>query len=354
MFETICHKCPGTEKPYISVIVIAFDRKEYILEAVKSVLNQSLDRSKYEILVIKNYTDDSIDDFLCSNNVINIYSDDVSYESKLAYGIEKAVGKIVCFLDDDDMFLPNKLENIYSIFKENPNTVFVRNGTLNISNTIPEFSDIDIVKTQAKDDKVNKIKIGSIDSVRNVYDIIRKHGIAHTSSISIKKDFYMTSTHSITVSDNLVETFLLFWAISRGSEDNVLVFIDKELTMYRIHDSWTQSSIGSGIRSFSMKSLQLSNQGIETLERFKIIFNSNVTLKNYLELTQIAWKIQAKLTESKKCGFLDPASLIKIGLYKRDLQIFAAVPVAVLSFVSPASAGKIFRFGLMRVQSIKA
>jgi len=34
--------------PYISVIITAYNRKGFLLEAFNSALNQTLDRSKYE------------------------------------------------------------------------------------------------------------------------------------------------------------------------------------------------------------------------------------------------------------------------------------------------------------------
>ena len=46
---------------FISVIIIAYKRKEFLLGAIKSVLNQTLDKKYYEIIVVKNYKDDAID-----------------------------------------------------------------------------------------------------------------------------------------------------------------------------------------------------------------------------------------------------------------------------------------------------
>ena len=63
-----------TDKPYISVIITAYKRKEFILGAVNSVINQSLEKSKYEIIVVKNYLDNTIDKFLNEHNIIDIYT----------------------------------------------------------------------------------------------------------------------------------------------------------------------------------------------------------------------------------------------------------------------------------------
>jgi cellulose synthase/poly-beta-1,6-N-acetylglucosamine synthase-like glycosyltransferase len=40
------------KKPYISVIITAHDRKEFLKEAINSVINQTLDKSFYEFIVV--------------------------------------------------------------------------------------------------------------------------------------------------------------------------------------------------------------------------------------------------------------------------------------------------------------
>jgi glycosyltransferase involved in cell wall biosynthesis len=58
--------------PYISVIVTAYNRKDFILKAIRSVLTQSLDKSEYEIIVIKNFNNKALDTFLKGKNVKTI------------------------------------------------------------------------------------------------------------------------------------------------------------------------------------------------------------------------------------------------------------------------------------------
>ena len=76
MFKVISEPESSSKNPFISVVVTAYDRKEFILEAVKSVIDQTLDRSRYEIIVVKNYLDPEIDKFLGGNDVFNIYTDE--------------------------------------------------------------------------------------------------------------------------------------------------------------------------------------------------------------------------------------------------------------------------------------
>jgi len=70
-------------KPYISVIITAYDRKKYLLGAVQSALNQTLPKDLYEVIVIKNFRDETIDRQLEKwGGVVNLYSDDASQGGK--------------------------------------------------------------------------------------------------------------------------------------------------------------------------------------------------------------------------------------------------------------------------------
>jgi len=67
-----------TADPHISVIVTAYNRKKYLLGAVRSALNQTLPRDLYEVIVVKNFRDEAIDRELEERGVVNLYSNDVT------------------------------------------------------------------------------------------------------------------------------------------------------------------------------------------------------------------------------------------------------------------------------------
>jgi glycosyltransferase involved in cell wall biosynthesis len=102
----------------ISVIIIAYNRKKYILDAIKSSLNQTLSNDKYEIIVIKNFKDDLIDKFIKENNIINIYSDEKTLSGKIVNAVKIAKGDVISFLEDDDEFNNEKLRKVYEVFKK--------------------------------------------------------------------------------------------------------------------------------------------------------------------------------------------------------------------------------------------
>ena len=57
----------------ISVIISAHNRKEYLLEAIKSVVNQTLDPKNYEIIVVKNFKDKTVDEYINAEGIFSIF-----------------------------------------------------------------------------------------------------------------------------------------------------------------------------------------------------------------------------------------------------------------------------------------
>lgn len=91
------------------MIIINHNRKEYLQQAVDSAINQSLSPEKYEIIVVKGYPSKG-DANLVSRGVEVIIETDKSYGKKVARAFEVARGNFIAFLDDDDLFLKDKLE----------------------------------------------------------------------------------------------------------------------------------------------------------------------------------------------------------------------------------------------------
>jgi len=105
-------------KPYISVIITAYNRKKYLLGAVRSALDQTLPKDLYEVIVVKNFRDEYIDRQLEKRGVINLYSDDASQGGKVRDALRVARGDVISLLEDDDEFLPEKLERVYAAFRD--------------------------------------------------------------------------------------------------------------------------------------------------------------------------------------------------------------------------------------------
>jgi len=122
----------GKHTPKLSVVITAHNRRKFVRAAVDSVLSQSLARSEYEVIVVKNFRDQNLDRYFAKKNVLNVYTDSESLGAKVSEGLRCSTGELVCFLEDDDMFAPNKLVRIKSLFAEYPDVVMIRNNLAHI------------------------------------------------------------------------------------------------------------------------------------------------------------------------------------------------------------------------------
>ncbi len=110
----------------ISVIVPTYSRSQFLKRAIQSILNQTY--KNIEIIVV----DDNISNSKERNETEKIM-EEYKLETKIRYiknienlggalsrnkGIEVAEGEYIAFLDDDDQYLPDKIEKQYCFYKE--------------------------------------------------------------------------------------------------------------------------------------------------------------------------------------------------------------------------------------------
>ncbi|MBW4636460.1 MAG: glycosyltransferase [Iphinoe sp. HA4291-MV1] len=123
-------------QPLVSIITPFLNTEKFIKEAIESVLAQSYD--SWELLLVDDGSTDG------STAIAQRYTD--LYPEKMHYfehdghqkrgkstsrnlGISKAKGKYIAFLDADDVFLPQKLEQQVTILESQPETGMVYGPT---------------------------------------------------------------------------------------------------------------------------------------------------------------------------------------------------------------------------------
>jgi glycosyltransferase involved in cell wall biosynthesis len=110
-------------RPFFSVVIPTHNRSDYLKEALQSVLSQSY--ADFELLVIDDHSRDNTKDIVGSfgDARIRYFLNDHKEGGAGARnaGIARARGEWVVFLDDDDVFMPRKLELIYKRIRESDN-----------------------------------------------------------------------------------------------------------------------------------------------------------------------------------------------------------------------------------------
>ncbi len=114
--------------PYFSVIVYTWQRMEFIEQAVRSVLAQSVSRDDYEIIVVRGYSNPSLDALLTGMGARILSAPTSSQGAALAIGVGAAQGRVLVFLEDDDEFEPAKLATLREEFDADSDLALVRNA----------------------------------------------------------------------------------------------------------------------------------------------------------------------------------------------------------------------------------
>jgi len=189
-------------------------KQNFLLDAVNSVLNQTLPRNEYEILVVKNFSD--FDQYLESNGIYTYYTDAKATGEKVALGIDKSHGEILCFLDDDDMFLSNKLETVKMEF--NADIAFYNNSKIFIDEQGKEIG------------RENKHRIEYSDkNIRTAKKFLSNMSF-NLSSECIKRD--IVDTDKLRYIGYSIDVVMAYFGLnSRGR----LKIDEKPLTLLRLH-----------------------------------------------------------------------------------------------------------------------
>jgi glycosyltransferase involved in cell wall biosynthesis len=113
--------------PTVSVVIPTYNRADYILEAIESVMSQTY--RDFEIVVVDDgSTDDTrqvLADMVAAGTIQYVYQENRSKSAARNHGIRLAKGKYIAFLDSDDLFAPTKLEKQVAFLERHPEIGFV-------------------------------------------------------------------------------------------------------------------------------------------------------------------------------------------------------------------------------------
>ncbi|WP_321419174.1 glycosyltransferase [uncultured Methanomethylovorans sp.] len=239
-------------QPAVSVIMPTYNRAGYLKKSIQSVLDQTF--SDFEIIVINNYSiDDTLDVIRAFNDprikVINFKNDGIIAKSR-NQGILQSAGRYIAFLDDDDLWCPNKLELEVKCLESNPEFDLVYSRALIIDeHDIRNGSLID--PNNAKSGQVfldllyeNFIPILTVLIKKNVFDAV---GLFNEDPLMRAAEDYE------------------FWL--RASLKSNFGYIDMSLALYRMHSA----SVSMAINKPQLRQKTLQN-----------IISSSVIPGNYL------------------------------------------------------------------------
>lgn len=256
--------------PFFSIIIPVYNKTNFIENTLKSVFQQSF--TDYEILLINDgSTDDSESKILTFNDSrIHYYSkknEGVSETRNL--GIEKAKSEFIVFLDADDYWYPNFLEEMFLLIKMFPEqSVF--SAAIEIENTktvIPSSYSIEKV---------------SDNVIVNYFEASYKEGVLFTSCAVFHKSVF----EKVGKFDPLIKSGQDTDLWIRIGIIYPVVFSFKILTRY-IYDP----------NSLSKKKSFMNNK--MNFSKFSDQEKKNLALKKFLDLNRFSLAIKSKMYGDK-------------------------------------------------------
>jgi glycosyltransferase involved in cell wall biosynthesis len=305
---------------YSSIIITAYNRDKFLYNAINSALNQEI-VNDFEIIVIRNFINSQVDELIKSNKrIIGIFFTDESIGQVLAKAISISKGTLLFFLDDDDEFLPNKLNHIEQIFLSNPTLLYYHGGY----NGIDQFgfkTDKRVQSVPNKQILMSTLDINQIFKKLMIYD-----PYFNLSSIAIKKSIIINKIEFLKEIKTNPDNFMFYCAISNSGN----ICIDNlKLTNYRIHNSTTQSLIKSTHKE------KIANYYLNSLKSLKIMekISDNEFFNVNLKCVKIRCELNIFFLTGKKpdCSVLNMLKLSKCKKLPHESSLVLLLTLFVLS-----------------------
>ena len=104
----------------LSIIIVCFNSEKYIADSIESVINQTC--NLWELIIVNGYSKDNTDSIIKEySKYISIYINepDEGIYNAMNKGAKFAKGSHISFLNSDDLYLPEFVQEIFNISKIN-------------------------------------------------------------------------------------------------------------------------------------------------------------------------------------------------------------------------------------------
>ncbi len=264
--------------PKLSVLIPLYNKERDIRETLQSVLRQTF--SDFEIIIINDGSTDASEKVVQSISdtritLINKKNEGVAKTRN--FGVEKATTNFIVFLDADDYWYPNHLENIHSIISKYPRAYWYatayekkRNQQLTVPINSPIMNN-------------GSSWIGPVD---NYFKNSLVDCIAWTSAVCMKKDFFKSL--------NGFDT-----SITNGAGEDTDLWLRAALKS-PLHFSTTITARHNLDGSNRISNTPTLKRDYMILDTYEEAAKYDSFLKKYLDLNRYSFALQHKLAKDKK------------------------------------------------------
>lgn len=117
-------------RPFISIVIPAYNEEAVIADCLDSVYNQTLPNREYEVVVVNNCSTDKTEQIARSSGVRIINEPKKGYVCALRTGCAAALGEIIAVTDADTIVPKDWAEKICHSFRQDPQIIAVGGGTI--------------------------------------------------------------------------------------------------------------------------------------------------------------------------------------------------------------------------------
>lgn len=111
--------------PRVSILINNYNYGKFLGDAISSALNQTY--PNVEVVVVDDGSTDNSREVIQSygDRIVPVFKDNGGQASALNAGFAASKGEVICLLDADDAFLPEKVSKVLSLFQSNPGSDWV-------------------------------------------------------------------------------------------------------------------------------------------------------------------------------------------------------------------------------------
>ena len=219
----------ANKKISLSIIIPIYNRTQFVNYAINSIINSNISQELIEVIVITN-----IDIQINIKNeyiTIKIIKTDLTdLLPKIKIGVQEACSNIIAFLEDDDIWINNKVSHVIAIFNKYPKVNFYHNSNIQFRG-FPKENHYEYL-----DDNFLKLSSSVIkNSPKLVKTYASKFNCGYNlSSIAIRRNLVLSHLKLFDESQTYgVDSLIFLIALAYGN----YLYVDKNIqTLIRIHE----------------------------------------------------------------------------------------------------------------------
>lgn len=216
----------------VSIITASYNYQDYIKEAIESVIAQTF--HDWEMIIVDDGSSDNslnvIKEYCLKDKRIKLYTHEGNINKGLPatvqLGLSKANSEWVAFLEADDIWENNYLEEKFNVVKEKPNVEFI-------------YSDLEMFGDKEQIEKNNRFFYNRLSSMaksgNNEKDFsslfVYRNWICTFSIVMCKKSLFVNCNFN-----SPLKAIVDYYLWTQLAQKCKFYYLDKKLTKWRIHE----------------------------------------------------------------------------------------------------------------------